>query len=83
MLLRCKKCVSSVSETNNICSLICCAILVISTDEREYVTYSEHRLNSVWLKGPILYVCIFKWHLAFFKEYIRGNNHKSKPYYVE
>lgn len=38
----CVKC----KGTNNICSLICRAILVISTDDRESATYSEHRENQ-------------------------------------
>lgn len=56
MLLRCKKMCVKCEKTNNICSLICCAILVISTDESKYATYSEHRLNSV-IKGTC-FVCV-------------------------
>lgn len=41
----CVKC----EGTNNICSLIRRAILVISADERESVAYSERRVNPAWL----------------------------------
>lgn len=58
MLLGCKN-VCQCEGKNNICSLIFCAFLVVSTDQRESVTYSEHRVNSEGL-NLFLHVCNLK-----------------------
>lgn len=76
----CVKC----EGTNSICSLICRAILVVSTDERESVTLFWARSEFCVIKRNLFCMCVTEGDISvFFKEYTWGSNHKSEANSVE